>query len=242
MLAITFDVDWAPDAVLDRVISVLDDVGVPSTIFCTDFTKDASKNSSSVRGRFHDRHEIALHPNFNQAESYESVWDHLLTLYPGVRGWRSHNGLTGWSIVRSGVAKGLRYEVLPVVFGDYVAPWQVNRALRPYYAMTTSLWDSHMLHQPDFPWTPDALPHRELFAAGDKLVVLGFHPNIVYYDMRSVADYDLRKPTYHVVDEAQSFERQRPRGAMKLLSEILESVPREQFTNLSQFGARMGFW
>jgi hypothetical protein len=60
--------------------------------------------------------------------------------------------------------------------------------------------------------------------------------------MRTAADYATRKATYHVVDEAQSFERKRPSGAMKLLREILESVPREHFTNLSQFGARMGYW
>lgn len=242
MLAITFDVDWAPDAILDRVIAGLDDFGVPSTIFCTDFTTDASGNSSSLLGRFHERHEIALHPNFIGVASYEAVWDRLLALYPGVRGWRSHNGLTGFPIVTSAMARGLRYEVLAPVFRDHVTPWPVNRALKSYYAMTTSFWDSHMLHQPDFSWSADALPHQELFARQDKIVVLGFHPNIVYYDMRCAADYDSRKPTYHVVDEAHSFERQPPCGAMKLLREILETVPHQHFTGLSQFGSRMGYW
>jgi polysaccharide deactylase WbmS-like protein len=242
MIAITFDLDWAPDKIVDEVIMVFDSFEVPTTLFCTNFLKDVSGNSSSVAGRFHDRHEIALHPNFQHVADYDTEWDELLKLYPEAQGWRSHNGVTGWPILEGGVARGLRYEVYPAVFQGYITPSPVNRRLKNYHVFTTAFWDSHMLHEPSFSWSVLELPLRNLFEDESKIVVLGFHPNIVFYDMRSIVEYDTRKPSYHHVDETQSFRGRRPAGPMKLLRDLLETVPSCCFTTLSSFGARSGLW
>src|SRR2546422_2810373 len=242
MLAVTLDVDWAPDKIVDEVISVLDSYRVPATLFCTNFSKDVSGNSSSLAGRFHERHEIALHPNFQHTGTYDEVWDALLKLYPAAKGWRSHNGVTGWPITSGGAERGLRYEVYPAVFQNYVAPCQVNRALKGHYVFTTAFWDSHMLHEPEFSWSASDLPHRKLFEDESTVVVLGFHPNILYYDMRSHTEYDARKPSYHHVDEAGSFRHHRPAGAMTLLYEMLEMLPSQHFSTILSFGACAGFW
>jgi hypothetical protein len=242
MLAITLDLDWAPDGIVDEVISVMDRHKVPATLFCTNYLRDRSKNSSSLSGRFDARHEIALHPNFQQVGDYESEWDDMVKLYPQAKGWRSHNGVSGWPILKSGFARGLRYEVLPSVFSGYVEPSPVNRALKGYYAFTTAFWDSHMLHEPGFSWRAADLPLRELFEDERKVVVLGFHPNILYYDMRLASEYDARKSSYHVVDERASHRHRRLAGAMRLLMEIFDTVPPRCFTNLTTFGANAGFW
>jgi len=242
MLAITLDVDWAPDPIMDDVIAVLDARSIPSTLFCTNYKRDRSGRSSGLTGRYHERHEIALHPNFQHIGAYDTEWDEMCALYPSARGWRSHNGVTGWPIIKGGFTRGLRYEVYPSVFRGYVDPSPVNRALSEYFAFTTSFWDSHMLHEPGFFWTFAQLPLRELYADDAKLVVLGFHPNILYYDMRTAAEYDARKATFHEVDETASHRRRRPSGAMKLFFELLDSVPAGNFTNLSSFGSKAGFW
>jgi len=130
--------------------------------------------ASSLAGRFHERHEIALHPNFQHTGTYDEVWDALLKLYPAAKGWRSHNGVTGWPITSGGAERGLRYEVYPAVFQNYVAPCQVNRALKGHYVFTTAFWDSHMLHEPEFSWSAYDLPHRKLFEDESTVVVLGF--------------------------------------------------------------------
>jgi len=242
MIAITFDLDWAPDRIVDEVVSVFDAFEVPATLFCTNFLRDVSGNSSSLSGRLHDRHEIALHPNFQHIADYDTEWEELVKLYPDARGWRSHNGVTGWLILERGVARGLRYEVYPAVFEGYVPPSAVNRRLPHYHVFTTAFWDSHMLNAPGFSWSLADLPLRDLFEDESKIVLLGFHPNILYYDMRSIVDYDARKPSYHDVDEASSFRRRRPAGAMKLLLALLEAVPSRYFTTLSLFGERAGLW
>lgn len=242
MIAITFDIDWSPDTIVDDVIAVLDAYKIPATLFCTNFTKDNSGNSSSLIGRVHERHEIALHPDFQYVENYAMEWDELLTLYPAAKGWRSHNGMSGWPIMKGAMNRGLRYEVFSSVFSDYVAPCQVNRALPDYHVYTTAFWDSHMLHATEFSWTFDDIPLRNLFQDDDKIVVLGFHPNILYYDMRTINEYDVRKPSYHAVDAKSSFHRRKPLGAMKLMLELAEAVPQKHFTTLSAFGAMVGLW
>lgn len=242
MIAITFDIDWAPDAIVDEVIKVLDDYNIPATLFCTNFTKDNSGNSSSLIGRTHERHEIALHPNFQHVWNYAMEWDELLTLYPTAKGWRSHNGMSGWPIMKAAMDRGLRYEVFSSVFTNYVVPCQVNKALPDYYAYTTAFWDSHMLHASEFSWALKDISLRSLFEDDDKIVVLGFHPNILYYDMRTTHEYDSRKPSYHAVDAKSSFHYKRPLGAMKIMLELLETIPPKHFTTLSAFGAKADFW
>jgi hypothetical protein len=242
MLALTIDVDWAPDLIVDEVIAVLESYRVPATIFCTNFARDASGKSSSLSARVHEGHEIALHPNFQNGATYDAEWDDLLRLYPGAKGWRSHNGMTGWPITRGGAARGLRYEVYPAVFQNYVVPCQVNRALKGHYVFTTAFMDSHMLHEPGFTWTVENLPFRELYSDESRIVILGFHPTILFYDMGSIAEYETRRPAYHDVDEKSSFRHRKPAGAMKLFLELLDTVPCRDFTTMSSFGALAGFW
>lgn len=242
MIAITFDVDWAPDTIVRDVLSVLDEHAAPVTLFSTNYTLDKSGNSSNLAAFIDRRHEIALHPNFQETADYGAEWDRIVALYPTARGWRSHNGVTGWPIIKTGFERGLRFEVFSSVFSSYVAPSQVNGALKGYFALTTAFWDSHRLHDPAFSWSAKDLPLRERFGDGASLVVLGFHPNILYYDMRVIAEYDGRKPSYHQVAEDESHRHRPLRGAMKLLRELLAEVPVDWFTTVSAFGKRAGFW
>ena len=242
MIAITFDVDWAPNRIVEDVVSMLDVRGIPATLFCTNYTKDASGNSSNLASRLNARHEVALHPDFQHTADYGREWGRIVELYPMARGWRSHNGVTGWPITRDGVARGLRYEVFSSVFSDYVVPSQVNGALKGYYALTTAFWDSHRLHDASFSWTAADLPLRRLFHDERKLVVLGFHPNILYYDMRTAMEYDNRKPSYHQVAEQDCYRHRPLCGAMRLLTELLNEVPVDKFTTISAFGKNAGYW
>jgi len=79
-------------------------------------------------------------------------------------------------------------------------------------------------------------------ASGTCLSVFKFHPNIVYYDMRSTAEYKQHKSYYHEPREQLSFRRNVPRGAAKLLIELLNAVEREHFTTISDFGQSLSFW
>jgi hypothetical protein len=243
MIAITFDIDWAPDEIVDELILLLNNYRVPATFFCTNFKKDGSGNSSSLLGRVESQHEIALHPNFQHISNYDSEWNELLDLYPTAKGWRSHNGVSGWPIMKTAVDRGLNYEVFSSVFSNYVVPCQVNIALPGYHVFTTAFWDSHMLHSLDFSWSLDGIPQRNLLLDEDKIIVFGFHPNIVYYDMRTINEYDSRKHSYHFVDKNNSYKtNMKHSGAMKLMLELLRIFPHENFTTLSAYGTKAKFW
>ena len=90
MIAVTLDVDWAPDPIVEDVVALLDAHDISATVFCTNYTKDKSGKSSNLRRRLHARHELGLHPDFQHTTNYAAEWAGLLSLYPGVRGWRSH--------------------------------------------------------------------------------------------------------------------------------------------------------
>ena len=242
MIAITFDVDWAPDKIVADVVSLLDEKQVPATLFCTNYTKDHSGNSSNLSALLHKRHEVALHPDFQNTSSYAEQWQQLLALYPQARGWRSHNGMTGWPIIKEGVARGMRYEVFSSVFDGYVTPSHVNGAMKDYVAFTTAFWDSHRFHDRSFSWSLRDMPLQQYYLDPDKIIVLGFHPNIVYYDMSYTDEYDARKSSYHEVREEDSYRHRPRRGAMKLLEELLGSVPAANFSTVSSFAIRAGHW
>jgi len=240
MIAITLDIDWSPDTIVQSVLSVIDKLYIPATLFYTNYLKDKAGGSSNFVSMVESRHEIALHPDFQQVSNYVSVWDELLALYPMAKGWRSHNGMTGWPIVKSGVDRGLEYEVFSPVFRDYIAPSFVNLALPNYRGFSTSFWDSHQLHCDTFDWRAKSLPHINLFTDPSKIIVLGFHPNILYYDMKSESDYSKRKSHYHEPLTNFSFHSRQLSGAMRLLIDLITSVPTENFCTLGSFNEQNG--
>jgi hypothetical protein len=74
------------------------------------------------------------------------------------------------------------------------------------------------------------------------LFVIKFHPNIIYYDMCSISEYKQHKSYYHEPREQLSFRRNSPRGAAKLVVDLLSAVERDHFTTISDFGRRLGLW
>ena len=96
------------------------------------------------------------------------------------------------------------------------------------------------MHDDSFEWRAKDLPLKKHFNDPGKLVVLGFHPNILYYDMRSVSEYEARKPRYHEPDEMESFLNRPPHGAMRLLVDLLNFVSSAHFCTMADFSEKMG--
>jgi hypothetical protein len=60
--------------------------------------------------------------------------------------------------------------------------------------------------------------------------------------MRSISEYKQHKPYYHEPRERLSFRRNAPRGAAKLVLDLLSAVERDHFTTISDFGRRLSLW
>jgi hypothetical protein len=240
VLALTIDVDWAPDLIMDEVVALFDEHAIPLTLLCTDPTSDASGNSSVLLGRYGPQHELGLHPNFQHRGDYRVVWDNLLRQYPDAKGWRSHNGVTGWPIQAEGVARGLRYEIYCTVYPLDVPPFKVNRDVLDLHIFTTRFFDSQMMTVAGYDWSFDTLGLSLEAEAPDRLVIMGFHPNIIYYDIAIERDYQARKSSYHVPQPADGFRTRPASGPVKLIREIAERFPSSTFTTVGAFARCRG--
>lgn len=241
MLALTLDIDWSPDPIVDAVMELFEKKRIPVTLFCTNPDTDRSGNSTTLRGRYDERHELALHPNFADFVDYEKVLSELLAHYPDAHGFQSHNGNTGWPIWSAASRSGLRYEVDCRVFPVNVPPFALGDP-EGFCVFVNRFMDANLLHQARTYWTADDIGLTREVSAKDRLFVMKFHPNIIYYDMRSTSEYKQHKSYYHEPREQLSFRRNVPRGAAKLVIDLLNSVERDHFTTISEFGRILGLW
>lgn len=241
MLAVTLDIDWSPDPIVDAVMALFDRAQVPVTLFCTDPDTDRSGNSSPLTGRYHRRNELGLHPNFAAFGDSAAVFSNLLAHYPEARGFRSHNGCTGWPITSAAAKLGLLYEVECLVFPVDVPPFTLNDPMN-FCKFVNRFMDANQLHQERSDWSIEDLGLSRAATADDGLFVINFHPNIVYYDMMTVDDYLHHRPHYHEPREQDSFLHKPVRGPAKLVRELLASVERDRFTTVVDFGRSRGFW
>jgi hypothetical protein len=241
MLAVTLDIDWAPDPIVDAVMELCEKRRVPVTLFCTNPDTDRSGNSSNLRGRYDERHELALHPYFSDFADHEAVLRDLLAHYPNAQGFQSHNGNTGWPIWSAAFRRGLKYEVDCRVFPVDVPPFVLDDP-KGSCVFVSRFMDANLLHQAHECWSMDHLPLTHEAMSGTSLFVIKFHPNIIYYDMRSTGEYKKHKSYYHEPRERLSFRRNVPRGAAKLLIDLLSSVEPDYFTTISDFGRSLGIF
>jgi len=241
MLAITLDIDWSPDPIVDAVMELFEKKQIPVTLFCTNPDTDQSGKSSSLQGRYDERHELALHPNFADLKDCEKILRDLLAHYPDACGFRSHNGSTGWPIWSAASRNGLKYEVDCRVFPVDVPPFALSDP-KGFCVLVNRFMDANHLHQARECWSCDDIIAMKEATAESCLFVMNFHPNIIYYDMRSTDDYALHKSYYHEPRERLSFRRNVPRGAAKLLLDLLTSAERDHFMTVSDFGRTRGLW
>lgn len=108
--ALTLDVDWAPDFVIDAVATRLIERGVRATWFVT--------HSSGAIDRLHarpDLFELGIHPNFLPGSSHgatpETVIEACLALVPGARTVRTHALVQSTLLLDMMVRRGIQLDV-----------------------------------------------------------------------------------------------------------------------------------
>lgn len=237
MIAITIDIDWAPNQISLSIINLLNSYNIPYTIYCTDYNADHSGNSHSLIEHVNKQSEIGLHPNFIEKDNYLKVFQDLLKIYPSVKGFRSHNGMTGWPISETASKLGLKYETYCTIYHKYIDPFKINANVLDFYIFTTCFFDSQMLNVPSFDWDFRRLWFSNRLSLDNEIYILGFHPNILYYDMGNIDEYLQKKPYYHVPRPKESYEHKKSIASMKLLVDLLENFPTSCFTTPYQFGS-----
>jgi len=188
-LAITLDVDWAPDFVIDDVAERLAARDVRATWFLTHMSPAIERLAAHG-----DLFELGIHPNFlpgsTHGNDHDTVLRHCMTLAPEARSMRTHGLYHSTPLMeRIAVLTPIEFDVsiyMPrhVNLGP-VDFWGAGRRIIrfPY------LWeDDFEMQRPDPLWDVEALPAR-----GDGLTILDFHPIHVYLNSSSMDSYERLK-------------------------------------------------
>jgi hypothetical protein len=188
-VAVTLDIDWAPDFVIDHVARALAAREVAATWFVT----HASPAVDRLRER-PDLFELGIHPNFGAGSTHgatpEDVLAHVLAIVPGARSMRTH-GLIQSSALLALVRARTEIAVDASLFlphaaalaaVDYPLPAGALRRVPFFYED-----DAEMLRErPD--WDAAGLARE-----ADGLAVFDFHPIHVYLNSADTGAYERLK-------------------------------------------------
>ena len=189
LIAITLDIDWAPDHAIDAVAGEMIERDVRATWFVT--------HASSAIDRLRDRpdlFELGIHPNFapgsTHGETPEAVLDHCMALVPEARAMRTHG------LVQSTALLALARERTPIrVDASLFLPGAASLAPIEYplapgpIVRVPYLWedDAEML-RPDPSWDAWGLA-----TGAASLAVFDFHPIHVVLNSADMRAYEALK-------------------------------------------------
>lgn len=222
-VAITIDTEWAHPAVLGDLLDLLDEHGVAATLFCT--------GPVDARG-----HEVAIHPNFRRGGDavrslladpaneeaasddgmvYRAVLSTMRDLFPEAVGTRSHSLIHDSALLPELASAGFRYD------SSIMIPL---RSVEPF-PREHGIWEIPIYYMDHVDLMMQATGFRAdtLGLEQPGLKVFDFHPNMVFIDASTQAQYERSKSSYHDPQGLLAHRGDR-RGVRTLLVDLLERI------------------
>lgn len=219
---LSFDLDWAADAVLADTLDLLSSYDVRSTFLITHDTPMLKEM------RTHPCVDLGIHPNFNplleghtcESGGAKEVLSHLLEIVPEARCVRSHSLAQSSRIHDLFALMGLTHDLNTLVpSGSYndVMPWpDWNGTVRVPY-----VWEDDVFllykdsEHPEL--APESIARSEM-----KFAVMNFHPIHVFLNTESIDRYE-RTRALHRDPKRLAEHRFRGYGTRNQLIDLLES-------------------
>jgi ubiquinone/menaquinone biosynthesis C-methylase UbiE len=218
---LTFDVDWAPDYMIDFAAGLLAQAKVRSTWFVT----HESPAIDRMRQR-PDLFELGIHPNFlpgsSHGETTKQVLDTCTAMVPEAQSFRTHSLVQSTPLLCE-VMQSTRLTIDASLFlpgQAYVAPFRFE-------------WDGHVLLRVPFHWEDDhemasAAPRWDLGTRKARGEVFNFHPIHVYLNSSDMKAYGSLKSRFRRVAEIDRASADavinRERGTRTLFLEVVEQI------------------
>jgi len=211
LIAITSDIDWSPDYVIDYFLEILDKYSIKSTFFCTH--KVTIKN-----------HELGIHPNFSGTKDDKKLLKNLLRLFPKAKGVRAHR-LMNYSPLYSLYKEfNLQYD------SSYIIPLTSSKPFTKY----PGILEIPMSFEDDlyFSNISKTFKINELGLNRKNLFVFNFHPIHIFLNTNSIQHYQKSKIFLHNSEKLNSC-RSDKRGTRDLLVELLEYISKNNIETLT---------
>ncbi|HEY0027532.1 MAG TPA: hypothetical protein VGC35_06660 [Allosphingosinicella sp.] len=218
-LLLTFDIDWAHDAVLADAIDLVEAAGVAATWFVTHETP------LLARLRANPLFELGIHPNFlpllmkgdrKAGADAEDVVDRMLAIVPEAKSIRSHSLVQSGRLLQIFRARGLTHDCnafIPEQSGIELKPWvDWFGMVRVPYFWEDDFWCETQGNEP-----PEALLARPGLHAFD------FHPIHLYLNTESMSRYEGARDSFSAPERLIG-HRCAGRGTRAYLSTLLEQV------------------
>jgi hypothetical protein len=225
MLAITLDIDWAPDYAIDAAADSLRDAGVRATWFVTHASPAVDRLRDSP-----ELFELGVHPNFFAGSEHGASLDDVLAcvkdLVPEARSIRSH-GLYQSSQLLAAIARDERLDTDVSLFlpgHPHLRPVTLRLPAGAVVRVPYFWSDDHEMAQPDPAWSVAPL------LATPGLKVLNFHPVHVFLNAVDTTPYaalQAASPSLREADRtiAERHVRSGP-GIRSVLDEAVEHLHR----------------
>lgn len=235
-VAITFDVDWAPEWTIDLCDRICRTAMVPATFFVTshhDILSDLKNRS--------DMTELGIHPNFLPASSHgsspEQVMDSCMNIVPGAVSMRTH------SLVQSSSLMAMiadRFEIrtdvsLLLPFHDNLRGTHMyfGKSLRRIVRLPYFWGDDIAALWPGWSWETSRCD-------GAGLQIYDFHPIHIALNTDSPVRYSRLKeflgdrPLVSVTEAECNRFGNPGHGSRRFLERLIASKNRERFRTISQ--------
>jgi hypothetical protein len=228
-LAITLDVDWAPDFAIEFAVGLLLEQQVRATWFIT-------HDSPAIQAlrQFPDLFELGIHPNFLPGSTHgatpDDVLSHCLSIVPEAQSVRTHSLVQSSPLLQKIINETeLQTDVsvfLPLM--PNITPVKVTMGGRALLRVPYLWEDSYEILQESPDWQLE-----KLTALGPGFKVVNFHPIHIYLNSPTILRYQrMRREVSPMADwtsevAAPYVERGAP-GVQTMFRQMLEFLKRKR--------------
>jgi hypothetical protein len=204
-IAISMDMDWAPDAVIADSLELLSDFHIRATLFMTNRTT-VVENSG---------HELGIHPHFTSLDLEKHLRERLDD-FPQARGTRSHTLFDTYRLQPIYKKLGLEYQS-----NVYMHRQQINHPYRISDTMIeTPVYYSDNIYMMIEGGAPPSIDELGISEPG--LKVFSIHPIHVCLNTENLERYESAKAHYHDPRKLLEYRNTQVRGIRDLFLDLLK--------------------
>ena len=237
-VAITFDLDWAPDWCIELCRDICASHSVPCTFFVT------HPNSVTPELMSDPNFEVGIHPNFlpesTQGSSHEAVLDYCIDIVPDARSMRMHSLFQSSPLLSLVSIKYPQVETdvsLFLPFHDNLQPvmkYEQDRSMTrlPYY------WeDDNAAVDPTWRWDSPPPP-------SNGLKIFDFHPVLVALNIDDLKPYQQlklklgRRPLHDAAPEDVIGVANRGTGVADFIKNLLGHFDKADYSLISDISTK----